>query len=140
MKEGNLDYEGWKTADPGFECCLNLNELTRSLIPLGLSTRMEDRVPFNRYEAVESQAILRTRITKHFGLDEDFLLFEAGAAGGLRLCFQKCAIENRSLWLPPPSYNGFRQIVDITGCRSHYYPTLDAGMDIQEVPVPEVPN
>src|SRR5205085_6418781 len=116
---------GETNSDSEFSCSMHLNELPEPLISLALKCVEDGGIPFNRYLR-DSDLALRRRIAAHYGLTEENVMLEAGADGGLRLCFQWCCHQSQTVWIPDPSYTGFRQIMKAVGCRSREYRVVDA--------------
>jgi len=111
---------------------MHLNELPEPLISLALKCVEDGGIPFNRYLR-DSDLALRRRIAAHYGLTEENVMLEAGADGGLRLCFQWCCHQSQTVWIPDPSYTGFRQIMKAVGCRSREYRVVDAELNVLEI-------
>ena len=110
---------------------MNLNEMSSPLIPLVLETVERGGVPYHRYASSIGTG-LRRRIAEFNDLAEDQVLLEAGADGALRLLFQKLSHERRRLWIPEPSYVGFRHIAAAVGCPIERYGLLDATLQVRK--------
>lgn len=127
-----IEQQGDEGSDAESWCRLHLNELPQPLISLTLKCGEEKGFPFNRYLS-DSDLLLRRRIAAHYELAEENVLLEAGADGGLRLCFQQFCRDPRGVWIPAPSYIGFRQIAEAVGCRLREYRLVDAELNLLEI-------
>lgn len=109
---------------------MNLNEMPGPLVPLAVDIAKNGGIPYHRY-ASSLGVELRRQIAGYHDLTEEHVLLEAGADGGLRLLFQRLSHEQQRLWIPEPSYVGFRQIATMVGCRIVPYQLLDDVLQVQ---------
>lgn len=113
IRERNLEYVR-----------LDLNELPEPIIDDNGWRHSQENVEINRYDSDLADRLM-DKIAGHFRLNKENLLLEAGADGALSLVFNYCARKNMPLFLPEPSYTGFRFIADVNRCVSVGYPTVD---------------